>query len=452
MREDKADLRSGRRRPLPGRVPTRPDGARTDAARLVRAVIEEGAALDDARLPADREPAERARALRLARSVLRHMTRIDAVLGSCLDRTPPAPVRALLRVSVAEMMAEGAPPHAVVNATVATLRKDRRHHRQAAMANAVLRRIASAGQAVWDAAGPPRLPDWIADPLRAAHGPEVLRAIETAHEGGAMLDITPRLGEEAATLARLLDAEPLPGGSLRRRAMAQVSALPGYAEGRWWVQDAAAAVPARALGPVAAQRVLDLCAAPGGKTLQLAAAGARVTALDISAARLARLEQNLARTGLSAEIVVADALAWEPPAQFDAILLDAPCSATGTIRRHPDLPHRRDGGDVAGLAALQAALLRRAAAWLTPGGRLVYATCSLLPAEGEDQIAALCESHSGLRLAALTPADFGLPDTAATASGALRLRPDFWEERGGMDGFFIARLDADAAAPLDFGG
>ena len=204
------------------------------------------------------------------------------------------------------------------------------------------------------------------------------------------------------------------------------------------MQDAAAALPARLLAAQPGERVLDLCAAPGGKTLQLAAAGAEVVALDISAPRAERLRQNLARTGLSAQVVVADALAWQPEAPFGAILLDAPCSATGTLRRHPDLPFVKDGSEVAGLVALQAALIDRALGWLKPGGRLVYAVCSLLPEEGEAQLAAALARHPGL---AVERAD--LPGVEAgwwTADGGLRTRPDLWAAQGGMDGFFMARL------------
>jgi 16S rRNA (cytosine967-C5)-methyltransferase len=210
-----------------------------------------------------------------------------------------------------------------------------------------------------------------------------------------------------------------------------VSALPGYAEGRWWVQDAAAALPA-GLVPAAAERVLDLCAAPGGKTLQLAARGARVTALDVSETRLARLRENLARTGLEAEIVCADALGWQPEAPFDAVLLDAPCSATGTVRRHPDLPHRLDPAGLGALAELQARLIARAWEWVRPGGVLVYATCSVLRAEGEDRAAAFRAESGAL------PSPVEGP--FATAEGDLRTLPDLWPGRGGLDGFYAARF------------
>jgi 16S rRNA (cytosine967-C5)-methyltransferase len=227
----------------------------------------------------------------------------------------------------------------------------------------------------------------------------------------------------------------LPTGSVRVQGAGQVSALPGFAEGAWWVQDAAAAMAVPMLGDVKGMRVLDLCAAPGGKTMQLAAAGAMVTALDISGPRMGRVRDNLARTGLEAELVVADALHWQPEAPFDAILLDAPCSATGTIRRHPDLQYIKDGSELAALVALQAQMIERALGFLKPGGRMVYCTCSLLPDEGEAQLAAALARHPGLSV--VRTAVPGVPPEWFTPEGALRLRPDYWAESGGMDGFFM---------------
>jgi 16S rRNA (cytosine967-C5)-methyltransferase len=303
---------------------------------------------------------------------------------------------------------------------------------QAGLVNAVLRQLPPELRLPAPAQ---RLPRWLRQPLVHAWGREAVSAMEAVFAAAPPLDLTLRPGAEAPA------GQTLPTGSLRLDDAGQVSALPGYAAGGWWVQDAAAALAAPLLGAVAGQRVLDLCAAPGGKTLQLAAAGAEVTALDISEPRLARLRENLSRTGLRAEVIAADALIWQPAAPFDAILLDAPCSASGTLRRHPDLPFVKDGSELPGLVALQAQLLDRALGWLRPGGRLVYCTCSLLPEEGEAQLTAALARHQGLRV--LPPTLPGIAPEWITAEGALRLRPDYWADRGGMDGFFMVCLTRD---------
>ncbi len=406
--------------------------ARAAAVAMLNAVLGEGRMLADLPEP-DLPPAERARALRLAEEVLRRVEPADRVLGAHLRKPPALPVLNALRLAVVEM-ALGAPAHGAVNAAVAVVRQGRRTGHLAGLANAVLRQVDPAALAAQPVQ---KLPRWLSQPLVHAWGREAVAAIEAVHAAAPPLDLTLRPGLPPA--AALPEGQLLPTGSLRLTAPGQVSALPGYAEGNWWVQDAAAALAVRLLAPEPGERVLDLCAAPGGKTMQLAAAGAQVTALDISAPRMARVAENLARTGLAAELVTADALHWEPSAPFDAILLDAPCSATGTLRRHPDLPFVKDGRAVAGLVALQAHLLDRALGWLKPGGRLVFATCSLLPAEGEDQLAAVQARHPGLTVE--TPDLPGLP-AAVQAAGGWRLRPDFMAETGGMDGFFLARLRA----------
>nr|WP_198666104.1 transcription antitermination factor NusB [Tropicimonas sp. IMCC34043] len=386
---------------------------------------------------ADAPPEVRARAGRLARTTLRHAGRADAALKPFLQRAPKPPIRALLRLAAVEMLGEGAAAHGVVNAAVTLAR--RQQPGAAAMVNAVLRRLADAGPEGWLAAHPQRLPGWLRGRLGAAWGNARVARMEAVFEAAPPLDLTMRATD--GDWAERLGAEALPTGSLRLAAPGQISTLPGYAEGAWWVQDAAAALPARLLAPQPGQRVLDLCAAPGGKTLQLAAAGAAVTALDISEARLVRLRENLARTGLSAEVVVADALDWHPEAPFDAILLDAPCSATGTIRRHPDLPFVKDSASIKPLVALQAALIDRAVEMLAPGGRLVFCTCSLLPDEGEAQLSAALGRHPELTpdegaLAAVS----GMPRDWHAGPAALRTTPEMWADRGGLDGFFVAAL------------
>lgn len=418
-------------------------GARAVAARLMLQVLADGRPLDpdDTKGPlVSLAPAERARAMRLARAGLRHLDRADATLAPFLKTPPPDPVRMVLRLALVEHFAEGAPAHAVVNEAVSTVRARPGGARLAGLVNAVLRRALATPPEAWEAHPPQRLPRWLRRRLVDAWGAPAVIGMEAAHARGAPTDLTPRTPDAAPALAATLQAEALPTASVRlaRGSPGGISALPGYAQGAFWVQDAAAALPARLLDPQPGERILDLCAAPGGKTLQLAASGADVTALDISAQRLERLRINLARTGLGARIVAADALEWTPEAAFDAILLDAPCSATGTIRRHPDLPHVRRPEALDSLRPLQAALIDRALGWLVPGGRLVYSVCALLPEEGEAQIAAACDRHPGLEVCSIRPC--WAEDAWRAPGGGLRLRPDHWAARGGLDGFFMALL------------
>ena len=290
----------------------------------------------------------------------------------------------------------------------------------------------------------PRLnaPDWLWQSWTHAYGAERCRAIAEAHLGEPPLDLSPATDAPgpAEELCTALGAQRMPGGTLRLRGAGDVTRLKGYETGAWWVQDAAAALPARLLGPVAGKRVLEIGAAPGGKTAQLAAAGAHVTALDRSAPRLTRLRENLARLGLEAEIVEADALVWRPPAHVDAVLLDAPCSATGTIRRHPDIARGRSPADVSRLAALQGRLLARAAAMVAPGGLLVYASCSLQPEECERQVDAFLAASPGFARLPVQPGELAGIGEAVTAAGDLRTLPCHWADEGGMDGFYAARL------------
>ena len=409
--------------------------ARRAALTLVRGVLEERRTLDEqAGVLAGIDAPERARAQRLAAAALRRIGPAEAVLRPLLQRPPAPAIRAVLCLSLAEMAERPADAHGVVSAAVDLAREAAPRARAEGFVNAVLRRLATGADPL--AGQPPqRLPGWLRDRLGAAWGGRTVEAMEAAHAAGAPLDLTPKRPEDAGRLARALAAVRLPQGSLRLASGGQVSALPGYADGDWWVQDAASALPARLLAPAPGEQVLDLCAAPGGKTLQLAAAGAAVTAVDVSAPRMARLAENLARCGLAAATVVADARTHEG-GPYDAVLIDAPCTATGTIRRHPDLPFVRRAGDVAPLVALQAALIDRAVALTRPGGRVVFCTCSLLPEEGEDQARAAQRRNPGLTLVAADPA--GLPKGARRPEGWVRLRPDMWADRGGIDGFFIA--------------
>jgi 16S rRNA (cytosine967-C5)-methyltransferase len=344
-------------------------------------------------------------------------------------------VRNILRIGVVEIWS-GEAAHGVVNSCVELAGRDKKTAGMKGLINAVLRKVAAERPGAWDRLPVPRLPDWLRLPLIEAWGKEAVAGMEASHFAGPALDLTART--DPAAVAKATGGTLLPTGSVRLVAPGQVTALPGYESGDWWVQDAAAALPARLLAPRRGEKVLDLCAAPGGKTMQIAATGAQVTALDMSGPRLERLRQNLTRTGLEAEIVVADALTFDRGG-WDAILLDAPCSATGTIRRHPDLPHAKDGSDFAALIALQAGLLDHALGLLRPGGRLVYCTCSLLPDEGEVQVIEALERHPGLTVE--PPHGLaGLSPDWVTGEGGLRLRPDYWPELGGMDGFYMALM------------
>lgn len=407
--------------------------ARSAAVGLLTAVLGDGQMLSQLSPPDGLSGPDRARAERLAAQVLRQLDRIDRVLKPLLRKAPPLAVLNILRLAVAEL-ASGAAAHGVVNEAVTLTRKGNRTQHMAGLVNAVLRGLPDPLDL--SALPAPMMPRWLRQPLVHAHGREVVAAIEAVHVQTPPVDITPK-----ATATALPEGEVLPSGSVRLASPGQITHLPGYDSGDWWVQDAAAAMAVRLMDPKPGELVLDLCAAPGGKTLQMADAGAVVTALDISAPRMARVQENLTRTGLNATLVMADALHWEPGTAFDAILLDAPCSATGTLRRHPDLPHIKDGSEVAGLAALQAALLDRALTWLKPGGRLVFCTCSLLPAEGEDQLAAALARHPTLKVQ--RPVLPWVDPSWITAQGGLRLRPDLWADKGGMDGFFIAVLTRD---------
>ena len=406
---------------------------RRAAVRLLDGVLGKGALLPELLVTGalDKlDPSEKARAQRLAMETLRWMDRADRMLGPFLQRKPELMVHNVLRLSVVELCVDGAAAHGVVNSAVSMVKADKVNHRASGMVNAVLRKI---DVAAWDKLPEPRLPKWLRKPLIGDYGKKTIEAMESAFAKGAPLDLTPK--GDAAPLAKAVGGTVLPTGSVRVLGAGQVSALAGYEAGDWWVQDAAAAIPAKVLNAQAGERVLDMCAAPGGKTMQLAAAGADVVAIDVSKKRMTRVHENLEHTGLEATLRVVDALEWRE-ALFDAILLDAPCTATGTIRRHPDLPHAKDGADFPTLFALQERMIDHALSQLKPGGRLVFCTCSLLPDEGEIQIEDALKRHDDITVEPITLA--GLDPAWTTPEGGLRLRPDYWADTGGMDGFYIA--------------
>jgi 16S rRNA (cytosine967-C5)-methyltransferase len=408
-----------------------PSPARLAAVDLLEQVLGQGRPLSEVDRLAELSPADRAAAQRLANAVLRGLERADRLLKPHLRKAPALRVRNILRLGTVELC-EGGAAHGVVSDCVNIAAAGKRTQSAKGLVNAVLRKVAEGGPAAWGKLRVPRLPKWLRVPMLEAWGGQAVAEMERVHFAGAPLDLTPKPGADLASLG----GDTLPTGSIRLRQSGQVSTLPGFAEGDWWVQDAAAALPAQLFGDVAGLSVLDMCAAPGGKTLQLAAAGAEVTALDLSEARLARVQQNLDRTGLRAHLVVGNALTHE--GQYDAVLLDAPCSATGTIRRHPDLPHAHQGERISELIGLQAAMLDHAVTLLKPGGRLVFATCSLLPDEGECQIDEALERHPELQV--LRPEADWIEDSWRSDEGGLRLRPDYWANAGGMDGFYMALL------------
>jgi 16S rRNA (cytosine967-C5)-methyltransferase len=387
---------------------------------------------------------DRAFARNLVATCLRRLGQIDALIDGALDRPlPPAAAiaRHALRLGAAQLAFLDTPPHAAVSTAVALVEPVARG-RFKGLVNAVLRAIGRAAPPALASQDAPRLntPDWLWQAWRIDYGEAVTRAIAAAHLSEAPLDLTVKDPASAAEWADRLGGTVLATGTVRLPAGGPVTELPGFAEGAWWVQDAGAALPARLLGDVAGRQVLDLCAAPGGKAAQLAAAGARLTALDRSDKRLARVADNLSRLGLSAELVAGDGAAFRPDRPADAVLLDAPCTSTGTIRRHPDVAHIKSAGDVHSLAQLQARLLDNAVACVRPGGILVYATCSLEREEGETQIDRLLVSGAPVARVAIEPAEIGGWDALINERGEVRALPCHLSDLGGIDGFFIARL------------
>ena len=426
--------------------------ARAAAARAVAELLGQNRALalDDALAQHVRglDPADTGLARAIATTTFRRLGLIRRALDARLERGLPEhqPVLlALLATGAAQILDLAVPDHAAVDLAVRLAKADRRTQHLGGLVNAVLRRVARERDEILAGTDPlaDGAPDWLAEHWREIYGPERAASIARAHLAGATVDITVKADPEL--WAERLGAALLPTGSLRLPAeTAPVPSLDGFESGAWWVQDAAAALPARLLGARPGERVADLCAAPGGKTAQLAAAGAQVTAVDRSVPRLERLQRNLDRLGLSAEIVAADALTLDRPDAFDAVLLDAPCSATGTIRRHPDVAWTKSPQDVTRLTILQAKLLDKAAGLVKPGGRLVYCTCSLEPQEGERQVSDFLAAYPAFERVPVEAAELGGLPELIDGNGDLRTLPCHLgggtDARGGLDGFFASRL------------
>lgn len=423
--------------------------ARSAAVSILGAVIRKRRPLDEAwkdALTTDGlsrlETRDRAFARALVATSLRRLGQIDAILGQLLESPLPAKAsraQDILRLGVCQIAFMGISPHAAVDEAVTLAGSNTATQPYKGLINAVLRRLAGERAALLETQDEAYLntPDWLWQGWSSAYGAETARAIARAHLADPPLDITVK--DPATDWADRLQAERLPTGSLRR-STTDITTLPGFEEGAWWVQDAAAALPATLLGAVTGRTVLDLCAAPGGKTAQLAAQGANVIAVDRSENRLKIVSENLGRLGLDATLVAADATAWRPDAPADAILLDAPCSATGTIRRHPDVAHLKRPDDIDTLVTLQDRLLEAAMDMLAPGGTLVYCTCSLQPEEGPERIARLLDRMPGIARKPIAPAEIGDLSEAVTAEGDLRTLPCHLAAQGGLDGFFAARL------------
>ena len=420
--------------------------ARDVALELIGAVLRRKRPLDDAieesAVMHQLSGRDRAFARLLVATVLRRLGQIDALIAQCLN-VPLAPramlVQDILRLGVAQLLFLRTPPHAAV-ATSVDLAQSRGFVSHKGLVNAVLRRLSIEGPERIETQDAPRLntPDWLWQSWSRAYGEPTARAVATAHLKEAPLDLS--LRNDAETWRAALEGVLLPTGTLRRAAGGALATLPGYAEGAWWVQDAAAALPARLFGDVAGCDVIDLCAAPGGKTAQLATAGARVTAVDRSPRRLERLAANVKRLDLAVEAVGADALSWRPPRPAEAVLLDAPCSTTGAIRRHPDVPHLKSPEDVARLSMVQENLLLAAIDMLRPGGMLVYCTCSLESEEGPERIESLLHSGAPVARIGIEADEIGAEPEWITPEGDLRTLPCHFHAYDGIDGFYCARL------------
>jgi 16S rRNA (cytosine967-C5)-methyltransferase len=428
--------------------------ARRIAADILDGVLHKRRTLDDQLEGGGAHPglktlSDRDRALmrRLVATILRRLGTLGHVLSRLLDRGIPtdAPrAQSALLIGAAQILWMDVPDHAAVDLSVRLVQSDRRAAKYAGLVNAVLRRCAREGQPLIDEVKSAMLdvPPWLMARWTAHYGEATARQIVTSISHEPSLDLTVK--SDSPQWATRLHGEVLPTGTVRTLLQGSVTVLPGFAEGQWWVQDAAAALPARLFGNVAGKAIADLCAAPGGKTAQLVAAGADVTAIDRSPGRMARLRDNFARLGLAAATAVADAIEWQPAQQFDGVLVDAPCASTGTIRRHPDVAWLRQERDIGALTALQQRLLQKAVSLLKPGGVLVYCTCSLEAEEGEQAVGSLLAAEPAMRRMPIDPGEVAGLSEILNAEGDLRTLPCHLPHAdprlGGLDGFYAARL------------
>lgn len=423
-------------RPKPSKSAAEPLGtpSRRAALRLLDAVLRRGEPLEQALVAATRHVygPDRGLAHAIAAETLRRLPDLDALIDSVTERPLPddAKARMALRIALVQALVLGTPHHAAIATVLPLVDGGPRK-----LVHGVFGAIVRAGVLLPEV---PALPPAVEARWEAAWGAGMVEGAAQAIAAPPPLDLTLADAGETERWTRELGGTSLMPGHVRLTDAAPVTELPGFAEGRWWVQDIAASIPARLLG-AGSGRALDLCAAPGGKTLQLAAAGYGVTAVDVSNARIKRLRENLFRTRLKAEVIVGDVLRWAPAEPVDALLIDAPCSATGIFRRHPDVLHRVHPAIIGEMAELQARILTRAADWVAPGGRLVFATCSLEPQEGEAQLARFLGERPDYAIDAPDPASLP-PGVPVHPDGYVRTLPEMLADAGGCDGFFIARL------------
>ncbi|WP_309773091.1 RsmB/NOP family class I SAM-dependent RNA methyltransferase [Agrobacterium larrymoorei] len=421
--------------------------ARMAAAKIISAVIDKKTSLDGMMDAEHGNPAyrslnlaDRALVRAIVNSALRHLPRIEAAISMMLDGPLPQGARSLhhvLVVAVAQMLYLDVPDHSAVDLAVEQAHRDPRNKRFVKLVNAVLRRLGREKDVVMGAIDAvPVLPDWFYNRLVKSYGEDTASRIAASQLLPSSIDITVKSNPDH--WAKVLNGTVLANGSVRLGSFdGQVSSLPGFAEGEWWVQDFSASMPVRLMGNLKGKRVADLCAAPGGKTAQLILAGAEVTALDQSGNRLKRLRSNLERLGFEAETVEANMLKFQPDELFDAVLLDAPCSSTGTMRKHPDVSWTKDEKDIAKLATLQEQMLRQAVTLVKNGGMIVFSNCSLDPLEGEEMVARVLASNSNLERLPVAAKDLPDMEIAINADGDLRTTPDMF---GGVDGFYATVL------------
>lgn len=414
--------------------------ARSQASFLMDRILGEKRLLADLNLNSivqNVSTADRARSQRLLLNTLRSLERADALILPFLNKRPNLKILNVLRLATVEIMDNG-DAHGIVNEYVSIIGRNKRLKNYKGLVNAVLRKVSHSDRSIWNKLDIPQLPKWLRRILLDSYGISVTQKIERQHLERPPVDITIKNSKLMEYFSIELKGTQIFKHSLRLKNAVQISALPGFTEGEWWVQDLSASIPVCLFKEIKGKSALDLCAAPGGKTMQLSAAGADVTAVDISDVRVSKLKENLTRTSLDANIIISDLFKIKDC--FDAIILDAPCTATGTIRRHPDLPYVKSKADLSKLFHLQYKMLEHAISLMTGTSQLVYCTCSLLPQEGEHQVKKLLNNIHDLRVDDYLPQDLVFLESYRTEEGGLRLLPNHFADKGGIDGFYIAKL------------